>query len=233
MKLKITLILAYVMIMLDSCTLYTPGSVQTPIFRNKGEVQAGVMDGFSGTDISLAAAPTKHIGAFASYNFFNSTDSSEIFNKNQFEIATGYYFFNKPNMTVEYYLGYTGGKLIDNTLDHSTLAVTDSLSVNYSAIFFQPDIGLTTKVGEFAFTPRINYYFLNSPQHNPYHFFAFQPSLNFGFGYKYVYFYVNQSLLFNISNPKKDLSWFTLMPYNLNVGIRIKLFRIFDESKMY
>jgi len=231
MKLKTLLILAYVSIIFGACTVYTPNSVQTPSFRNKGEVQAGVMSGFSGTDISLAYAPTKYLGVFTGYNFIDNQDSSKIFKKNQFEIAAGYYSFNKRNnMTVEYFLGLTSGNLIDNKLD-ANLVVVDSNYVRYSAIFMQPDIGLTSKMGEISFTPRLNYYFLNSQQHGSVGMFVFQPTLNLGFGFKNLYFYVNQSLMLNFTDT--NLNWFTLFPYNLNVGVRIKLFRIFDETSMY
>ncbi len=202
-----------------SCTIYMPEAIYTPTFRNKGEKQAEFYGGFAGAGVNLGYAPTEHLATTLGFSSQVSNDTTDKSNRNQVNLALGYYEVHHKNVTLEYFGGFAHGKYI-----HITPKLNQNISFN--SLYFQPDFGITGKYGELAFTPRVAYFSLNELNSaSKSQLLLFQPTLNFGFGYKKVYFFVNQSLQLPLN---KAPDWFTPLPYSINIGIRIKLSRIFE-----
>lgn len=145
---------------------YIPNVANTPMFDGKGELQANIVAGASGTDIQAAYAITDNIGIMANTSFLNQvSDTSDDFHKHSiYELGVGYYGDISDYGRFEIYGGYGGGKLEgydeNNIFDD---AVTDA---TFSKLFIQPSFGLKSKYFDGNLGTRLSMVKINY-SHNP------------------------------------------------------------------
>jgi hypothetical protein len=180
--------------LLNSCVpAYIPNTVNTPLFTGKHELVANVGTGLSGWDPQVAFSVTNHIGIMINSSFANRTSDTANFHRHAFvEGGVGYFINPVGPLVLEAYGGFGAGKVesyYDNNNWHRTT------NANLRRFFFQPSIGVTNKVVDLSFTPRlvfVNVDMVESDFNTGYYYgyrpFV-EPTFTFKVGYKYVKFF--------------------------------------------
>lgn len=131
--------------LLYSCSPeYIPNMANTPMFDEKGEVQANLAASVSGTEIQAAYALTDNIGVMANSSFLNETsDTTDDFHKHSiFEFGVGYFNSFSEYGRFEVYGGYGKGKVEAYNED---LTFDEKISdATFSKMFIQPSVGMKT-----------------------------------------------------------------------------------------
>lgn len=215
-----------------ACTpAYIPNAIHTPLFKQKGEIHGQVGTGTCGYDFQGAYAVTDNIGVMLNASIANRTsDSTNNYHKHAFvEMAGGYYYPIDQNATVEIYGGYGIGA-VDAYYENSLLV--SSARAYHHRVFIQPAIGVSTKIFDASFTPRI--VLLNVTMVDPdlassntRSFYPYvEPCLTTRVGYKYVKYFFQIGLSINITNDYRN---FSHQPLILNTGVQLSLFRDYDK----
>lgn len=210
---------------------YLPNMASTPLFEDKGELQANVGAGISGTDAQLAYAVTDHIGVMANTSFRSQTnDTTDDFHRHNFaEFGAGYYTNIAQNATISVYGGYGLGNVkskVDNNLIDND--VTDA---DFNRIFLQPSIGVTTKHFDASFAPRLVFVDVDYDEEvlneaKGYHPII-EPVITTRFGFEYVKFITQAGLSLPFNSEKLD---FDIQPFIFSVGVHLNLDLIADDS---
>lgn len=163
-----------------SCSpAYVPNKVNTGLFTEEGEMHAEVSTGISGIDVQAAAAIPGNLVVTANASFKNKDFSNTIWQDDEnntelltiegnkthriFEVGAGYYHVSKGGFTVEAIVSYGHGNLDnvetdifgpvdENSRISATTFVTES---TFNKIYIQPTLGLSRKVVDFGFTPKV------------------------------------------------------------------------------
>jgi len=138
--------------LMTSCSpvLYSTVGQNVPLFHKKGEVamsgargETGHASGFSG---NLAVAVSDHAAIISSWHSLHSWGTSG--GGTYFELGAGKYK-HYPSTVVTELFGGIGLGSISNSING------ESIGVSYIKPFVQPSVGISGKVCELAFTPRI------------------------------------------------------------------------------
>jgi len=210
---------------------YLPNMASTPLFENKGELQANVGAGISGIDAQLAYAVTDHIGVMSNTSFQKQTsDTADDFHRHNFaEFGVGYYNSISDRATISVYGGYGLGNVkskVDNNLIDND--VTDA---DFNRIFLQPSIGVTTKHFDASFAPRLVFVDVDYDEEvlneaKGYHPII-EPVITTRFGFEYVKFITQAGLSLPFNSEKLD---FDIQPFIFSVGVHLNLDLIADDS---
>jgi hypothetical protein len=160
MKKKNLFVLLYIsgILIYNSCApAYIPNVINAPMFSNKGEIQASVHLGFSGANPQLAYAVTDHIGIMANGSFLNvKSDESSAADFNHkssfFELGSGYYSAFGSRFKFGAYGGAGLGKI---NAEYENSFWTSGVDVNCTRFFFQPTIGMTSKIFDLGVSTRL------------------------------------------------------------------------------
>jgi hypothetical protein len=195
----------------------------TPMFDEKGELQANLSTGVSGTDIQAAYALTDEIGIMANTSFYNETsDTTDDFHKHSiFELGMGYYGDLSNYGRFELYGGFGTGKIKaynqDLTFDDD---VTDAV---FSKIFIQPSFGLKSEYFDGNLGTRLAFVKVNYKQEAPGLEEGFQPFvepvLTGRLGIKNVKI-ISQ---IGFSLPLTDDHVFDYQPFIFSLGLHFRL----------
>lgn len=102
---------------LSSCSFYNPISTNIPSYQKKGEINLGVNLGTS-ADVQISANPINHLSiigtASTSGNITNENNRNNItpdsvrynYNRNQFELGVGYYYYLTDKIQHDFHVGY-------------------------------------------------------------------------------------------------------------------------------
>lgn len=177
----------FLVIFLNSCALYTPSAVNTPLFTEKGQISVN-FHAFTGANFQAAYSITNHFAIIANRFDYKISDESSMWDTqkpkndlhllglaNMNEIGFGYY--NSSNKIVKnpYYKGvfeFFGGYGIGNS-SFTPFKLTNNAVVPFpkymhryttNKIFLQPSFGIKHKIIEMAFTPRITNLFYAKPK---------------------------------------------------------------------
>ncbi|MBS3807179.1 MAG: hypothetical protein KGY60_06710 [Bacteroidales bacterium] len=66
----------WVMVMFSCSPEYIPNMVNSPMFKEKGEIQGNLAAGVSGTDVQLAYALGEHVALMANGSFYDETSDT-------------------------------------------------------------------------------------------------------------------------------------------------------------
>lgn len=150
-------VLFAVLVSLSACNpvLYSTVSQNVPLFKEKGEVafNAGVAVsgssnyfGSTGFNAQLAVAADSSLAIISSFYSIKDEESGK---GNYFELGVGKFKHNpESKLTGEIFIGAGFGS-IKNSFDGL------QLNSNFLKVFIQPSGGYTTKIVDFALTPRI------------------------------------------------------------------------------
>ena len=225
---------------------YLPNAVNTPLFSEKGEIEADVHASLNGWNVQGGYAVTDHVGVIANAQFNRGrvsgldslgVSSEELFKHYFVEGGAGYY--GKIGSIGRYgaYGGFGGGStsswdaffLSDNTFD------TEYIQADYLRSFITPEIGMATPYFDMSFAPRFSYVnFLNTKRisdgaisANSYSNLFLEPVLMLRGGYKWV----KLSTQLGASVPllaKNDVRQaFNVQPFIWTIGLHINI-RSFD-----
>jgi len=216
-----------IIIAINSCApAYVPNVINTPLLSNKGEIQAAIHTGVSGTDPQLAYALTDNIGVMLNGSFANRTsDSTDDFHKHQFaELGLGYYTKIGESGRFETFGGGGLGNLqakFDNTV-WNTYA-----DVNSYRFFIQPTIGASTNIFDGSFSSRFVMVNLKQNSISSTGFFV-EPVLTGKIGYKYVKAVIQ--LGFSLPLNSKNIDFY-YQPFLFSIGLQGYIFKE-NKSKM-
>ncbi len=194
---------------------YVPNVVNTPLLSNKGEFQAAIYTGSSGIDPQFAYAITGNTGIMLNGSFTNTASSSaSYYDKHQFvESGIGYYCKIGEIGRFETFGGYGMGKVRAEFDNFQGSAYSDA---NFNRIFIHPTIGITTKIFDGSFTPRVVMVNMYQAANNSSVIFL-EPVITFKIGYKYV----KAVIQFGISMPynSSDIG-FNHQPFLFSLGLQ-------------
>jgi hypothetical protein len=148
-------------IFFSSCVppVYIPNSLNTPLLKEKGEINIGYNQSYAGHDVQTSYAASKNIGLIA-----NGTYCSNVFGdwyrKHKFgELGVGYLSNSKKYFVGEIYIGAGLGTNLIKEEIFDLLDPGEEVYVNadYIRLFLQPDIGAYTEFFEGGFALRICY----------------------------------------------------------------------------
>ena len=230
-KKKFILYAITVMLIIKGCApAYVPNVINTPLLSNKGEIQAGIHTGVSGTDPQFAYAITDNIGIMLNGSFANRTsDSTDDFHKHQFvELGTGYYTKIGETGRFETFGGFGYGKLQAKFNNNLWNASSD---VNSSRLFIQPSIGATTDIFDGSFSSRFVMVNMHQASNKSTGFFL-EPVLTGKIGYKYVKAVFQLGLSIPLNSANID---FNYQPFLFSIGLQGYIFKTHQNktSKMY
>jgi hypothetical protein len=223
------------MIIFNACApAYIPNVINAPLLNNKNEAQLGGYYGVSGLDGQFNYAITNKFGLMLNASYSNRTsDTNSNYHKHSFvEGGFGYYSNNKSKAHFEVFTGFGYG-ISDIKADG--LFGSEIISKNtFTRIFFQPDFGYSSEIFDLSFTPR---FVLVNMKPEYYQFSSIscllvEPVGTLRFGFRYFYFTSQIGLSFPLMSVN-DQSWFQYQPIIFNIGIMIKLGKIYDASPTY
>ncbi len=153
---------------MTSCSpiLYTTVGQNVALFHQKGEVSLGVSSAAtnlaSGSSVQFAAAVDSGIEIMSSYYSLSNGSSSGDY----FEFGAGKFKYN-PNTKFcgEMIFGMGLGS-IKNSISNSSNSSYYIVNANYLKPFIQPSFGLSGKIGDIAFTPRVAFVTYTSKSDN-------------------------------------------------------------------
>lgn len=232
------LLIAFVGLLLLACSpAYVPNKVNTGLFTEEGEIHGEVATGVSGTDIQVAAAVPGNLVVTANASFKNKDFSTTIWQEDNnselvtfegnkkhriWELGLGYYHIMKDGVTLEAIVGYGQGDLenvetnlfgsIDDItrIDENTIITSSS----FSKVYIQPTIGLSKRVVDLGFTPKIAMVRVSIGDQQFRDTF-FEPTATLRFGHEYVKFTGQLGL----SLPLDKEIEFSHEPFIFSVGI--------------
>ena len=213
----------FVPVMFSCSPEYIPNMANTPLFSEKGDLQANLAGGVSGTDVQLAYAVTDHVGLMANGSFSDRTsDTTNDFHKHTLlEFAGGYYDRVGGHGRYEIFGGFGTGRIEgyweDSPLDDP---VSDA---RFLKLFIQPAVGLTSdfadaSVGSRLLLVRTDYNEDDPDAEAKIHPF-FEPFITARLGFKYVKV-VSQ---LGLSVPIREDLPFDYQPLIFNVGLHFNI----------
>jgi len=144
-----------IIIAFQACSpAYIPNRVNSPMFKNAGEMTGEISVGQSGFDPQIALAVTDHIAVMANGSFAlpNSDNDSTSYNRHSFfEGGLGYYQQLDDKKFFEFFGGFGRGT-VDSYWENGLFA--GRMKSNYNRFFIQPTIGLSNRIIDLGFTNR-------------------------------------------------------------------------------
>ncbi|MFW6371230.1 MAG: hypothetical protein ACOC10_08515, partial [Bacteroidota bacterium] len=135
---------------------YVPNVINTPMFKQAGELQGAAHTGISGFDPQVSYAITENIGLMVNGSFANQTsDTTDNYHKHSFiEAGVGFYKNYRSIGVFEVYGGYGMGTL--NAFYENDLW-SDQENVKTNRLFLQPAVGINTGYFIGSLSPRLVY----------------------------------------------------------------------------
>lgn len=203
---------------------YIPNALNVPLYGDKNQAQINLSAGTAGYDLQGSFSFSKNFALMANYNvlYFNSTTDPNVYNHHTFyEFALGYHSYTEKIFRFETYVGYGLGRI-----DISSKLITSyfTSNVDLQRIFFQPNFGISSALGDISFSPRIVFLDLKPDlyQYTTVKKFFIEPTVSVKIGFKY-FFLTTQlgiALPLNITNSE----WFSYQPLIFSVGMTGKIF---------
>jgi len=205
----------FIIMLVYSCTppLYIPNTANVPVLLKQGDLEVGISTGSNGWDAQLATAVTDNIGVMLNGSFANTAGNDrKDYHKHHFtEMGIGYtYILNTEDVEeskMKYFIsGFVGGGMgktsgvVEFNEFFGSDTIVNSLSGDYSRIYFQPFIGMSNKHMSLTFSTRISRVSFSSitydlswassyDQQSPRNNIFYEPTVTFKIGGKYVKFF--------------------------------------------
>jgi hypothetical protein len=212
------IILLVISLSIFSClSIYIPDSVNTPLFKEAGELQ---ISGYTGTrtiQARLAYTPINHFGMIANSSYNISTILQEVYNNRSFnyEFGLGYYTKFADYMVFETYGGIGAGSLKYSEHEQSKL-----FKNKQRKYFITPTIGYVSTFFDAGFSTRFTNISLYNETEDLNGIFI-EPSLTFKLGFENLKFIFDFGRSIDISKSN-ELPYF---PYFMNIGGQLSLFK--------
>lgn len=217
----LALVIIVIFNLLSCSPEYTPNMANVPMFDRKGELQANLAGGFSGTDVQLAYAFADNFGVMANGSFYDETsDTTDEFHKHSlYEFGVGYFDNIGKSGRYEVFGGFGTGRIKGYKESRIDDPVGES---NFFKIFIQPAVGLKSTILDGSLGTRwvmVRTDYTEGDIEAQSRFLPFfEPVLTGRLGFKYVKI-VSQ---IGFSVPVKDVS-FDYQPFILNIGLHLNV----------
>jgi len=166
MKKAIQILYLGLMLFSAGCvTLYKPNTINSPLLKEKGDLNTSASIGVSGCglfNLQASYAISNHAGLMVDgmyHNRHNEIDDFSVENLNMFfgEAGAGYFtrFGTEKSGLFQFYGG--GGYGITNDKITNSNQPNPEVSAKYFNIFIQPGVALTSDYFDIAFDLRANY----------------------------------------------------------------------------
>jgi hypothetical protein len=214
---------AALLIFVSCAPAYVPNVINSPMFSNKGEIQASGHGGIAGFDPQVSYAITDHLGVMVNGSFADRTsDSTDNYNKHRFiEAGAGYY---QKIGSIGRFEAYGGGGFGKLKAYQNVGFWISSADVNCMRFFVQPAIGLSTDVFDGSIATRL--VALNLKQDTLSNTgLLLEPVITAKVGYRYV----KAVFQFGISLPlNSEQIDFTYQPFLFSIGLQATFGRKYE-----
>jgi hypothetical protein len=210
---------------LGSCaTHYVPNVVNTPLFRESGEVSLAIHTGISGVDPQFAVAITDNIGLMMNASIANreyeSTESSELFkfHKHQFfEAAVGYFNAMDDYLVLEGYAGMGRGRTRAYDDTWGIWGNEQSIDSKFTRIFLQPTIGVSHEFFEGSGSVRLAMVRFDDRQIGTGYYF--EPVLTGKGGNKWLKIVLQFGISLQLNSERNPIEY---NPFLFSLGLQVK-----------
>jgi hypothetical protein len=216
-----------------SCApVYTPNTVNAPLFEEKGDANLSLTTGTNGVDLQTSYAITEHIGVVANGSFSGREGESDTsgFHKHAFgELGGVYYLPIGESGRFEILGGFGSGNA--TTISHYNFFGPRKKKATgfYHRFFMQMDLGLISKVFDGGLSIRaahVNFHRFetddNKSKQNISSLFM-EPALTMRLGWKYIKLHSQLGLSFPLQNPEQEYPGFDWQPFIFNIGIHLNM----------
>ncbi|MGE5357250.1 MAG: hypothetical protein ACM3PT_13545 [Deltaproteobacteria bacterium] len=201
----------------QSCSsLYIPPAINTPLFSEKGEFQAGISVGqLYSSDINLSYSFTNNLGVIMNANYcrYRSKLINDYYRFYAGDIGLGYYRKFNRNMVFEAFGGYGVGHI-----EGKDLGFNDDIKSPTNKFYFYPTFGHYSDFFDSAFSLRFISFSYNYSDKYRNDFFV-EPIVTTKLGYKNIKFTVQIGYSFLMNNNPDLYYW----PIITTVGGQINL----------
>lgn len=219
------------MVTLYACApAYIPTTVNTPLFKQQGDVNFNVGTGSSGFDPQVAIAISDHIGLMVNASF-QDRHSDSTFNYHVHRIVEGgigYYTMFSEYGRFEIYGGYGLGRVKSN-FDIGFAA--NYANAEFHKMFLQPSMGLGTDYVDFSFTPRLSFismYVENATNFSSSYRLFFEPVITSKIGYRNIKLVTQAGL--SIPAVRESELPYEYRPLYFTIGLQLSLSKAPDNK---
>ncbi len=218
-KISLFLVLPLIAAGTSCAPAYIPNVANTPMFSNKGELQAAIYTGSSGIDPQLAYAVTDHFGIMANGSFRDTKDDEDYHSRhNLIEVGGGYFTSIGYNARFEAFGGYGFGSLQS---EYENELWSDYADVNHNKFFIQPGFGITSKVFDAGLASRL--VIMNMTQDDASRTGVFlEPVLTARLGFRNLRFISQMGVSFQLNEDAAPVNY---QPLIFSLGLQLNLFR--------
>lgn len=203
-----------------SCTpVYIPTAVNTPLFSEKGEFQAGGSSSlFSSTDFHTSYSLTNNLGVIGngSYFSFGNLLNDSHFKSYFFDIGLGYYKKIDRNSVFETFAGCGAGRIEGDFIFNE-----HNIKLSPKKFYIYPTLGHFSKYFDSAFSMRFlsyHYFFYNS---NNIDFFV-EPVATGKIGYKNLKFNIQIGYSFKMDNNEFIVYYPLMFSFGAQINFKNK-----------
>jgi|GEM_PF-1261657 len=223
----------------SSCGVYRQNVINTPMLQKKGQLQAGVYEGFSGNEAQASYSVTDKVGILANYN---SPRSKKVVYAGLNYSETNHYFGeagiglfrpkkDSGNKIRELFLLVGNGMTsyyVQSDADSTGYIDKNFKQTRYNRFCLQGDLGKVSKHWGYAISPRlflINYYGTTDNKRpdmqntsNTYMYMECALTGRYTFAR-----YIIISSQISLTLPTDNISYYDFAPWNLSVGLAVNL----------
>lgn len=233
MKTKPSLFIAlwiFIALALSGCAArFIPSVVNTPMIRNKGEIQASATLGSSAFSPRIAYGITDHLGIMINSSFDDRDDPDNHNSKHKHhyaECAGGYYKPLGAHGVIDFYTGYGYGN-IETAITGWSIpewnAETDFIN---HCFFIQPSIGFNSSIIDFNIASKFCMTRITKNAYGQTVFFI-TPAATLKAGYKPVKLVAQVGLSIKTTqDTNENIDYYPLV---FNAGLQFDLFQIYKQ----
>ncbi len=233
-KMKKNQLLILLVIFFAGCApVYVPNALNTPMFEEKGDINASFYGGTSGTDFQLSYAVTDNILVLANGSFArrDSTDDTDFHEHTYGEAGVGFYSAFGKNGRSETIIGYGMGKASAEG-DFSFIGLDKYLITGtYRRFFLQGNVGFGSEGFDGGLAIRASYLTFYDLKHGNEDYdeekmtgFFAEPVLFLRAGWKYV----KLQTQIGFSYPFSKSTSLGYQPFMFSFGVNVNL-NVFDD----
>lgn len=208
------IIIYFSLVILTSCNVaYVPNSINSPMLRNKGDVQVNAIVGSSGIEGQGAIAFTDQFGLIANAQYLITKEADYTERYSLGEIGLGYTERFSDRGIFEIFtgggIGMVPADFRDNTYDGTQTA-------HLNKVFIQPAIGMVNDWLDLSVASRYSAININGETN-----WFFEPAVISKIGFKRVKFIGTMGICIPFS--KYDNRTWDQAPFFISIGIHLKI----------
>lgn len=208
---------------------YIPEVINTPMLKNKGEMQVSASGGSSKFSPKISYAITNNIAIMASgvYADQEKTEEKELLKIKYGEVGAGYYNRFGKYGVFDVYGGYGCGTIKSSYTGWEVEEWNTYEDLINNRFFLQPSIGYTSKIVDANFATKFSLTSIHDNEIYRTRLFI-TPVATIKVGYDYIKFIFQAGAAFRTGQKYTE---FDYNPFVINFGVQLGLFGRWDEKK--